>query len=130
MVCRARSLFRCPVSVATFGVLLSALLVTACSGDPSGADPKSARKSAGVPVTVSTVAEQAVPLQLRAIGNVQAYSAVTVRAQINGELFRIHFQEGQDVKKGDLLFTIDPRPFEATLAQLQANVERDTAQAQ
>src|SRR5262249_14043925 len=59
------------------------------------------------------------------IGTVEANAIVLVRAQVGGELMRIHFKEGQDVKKGDLLFTIDPRPFQAALAQAQANLARD-----
>ena len=81
-----------------------------------------------VPVTVATVTPKTIPIQLRAIGNVQAYSTVIVKSKVGGELIRVHFKEGQDVRKGDLLFTIDPRPFEATLKQAEANLERDTAQ--
>ncbi|HLJ75559.1 MAG TPA: efflux RND transporter periplasmic adaptor subunit [Thermoanaerobaculia bacterium] len=68
-----------------------------------------------------------VPLQIRAIGSVQPVSTVSVRAQVNGELTRVWFREGEDVRKGQMLFTIDPRPYEAALQQAQANLARDEA---
>jgi membrane fusion protein, multidrug efflux system len=81
-----------------------------------------------VPVVVATAVQKAVPLQLRAVGNVEAYATVSVKSQVTGVLNQAHFKEGQDVKKGQLLFTIDPRPFEAALRQAEANLARDTAQ--
>ena len=81
-----------------------------------------------VPVTADTVIQKTVPVQIRAIGNIEAYSTVSVKSQIDGVLTRVHFREGQDVKKGDLLFTIDPRPYEAALRQAEANLAKDTAQ--
>lgn len=80
-----------------------------------------------IPVTVTGVVQKSVPLQVAAIGAVEAYSTVSVRAQITGTLTRVHFKEGQDVKRGELLFTIDPRPFEATLRQAEATLARDSA---
>ena len=85
-------------------------------------------KMQAVPVTADTVVQKAVPVQVRAIGNVEAYSTVAVKSQIGGQLVRVHFKEGQDVQKGDLLFTIDPRPYEAALKQAEANLAKDTAQ--
>jgi multidrug efflux system membrane fusion protein len=81
-----------------------------------------------VPVTVATATERDIPIQLRVIGNVEAYSSIPVKAQIAGELVRIHFTEGQDVKKGDLLFEIDRRPYDQALSQAEANLNRDIAQ--
>jgi len=81
-----------------------------------------------VPVTADTVIQKTVPVQIRAIGNIEAYSTVSVKSQIDGVLTRVHFKEGQDVRKGDLLFTIDPRPYEAALKQAEANLAKDTAQ--
>src|SRR5262249_45147696 len=75
------------------------------------------------------VEQKAAPLLVQAIGTVEASSVVSVRAQVGGELLRVHIQEGQDVHKGDILFTIDPRPFEAALAQAQANLAPDVGQA-
>jgi multidrug efflux system membrane fusion protein len=88
------------------------------------------RAPAAVPVTVATVVQKTVPIQVRAIGNVEAYSSVSIKAQISGELTAVHFREGEDVHKGQLLFTIDPRPFEAALQQAQANLARDKANAE
>jgi multidrug efflux system membrane fusion protein len=78
---------------------------------------------------VAHVARKAVPLEVRVIGTVEASSNVAVRAQITGELTSVHFNEGDDVRKGDVLFTIDKRPLEAALKQAEANLERDLAQA-
>lgn len=80
-----------------------------------------------VPVVVAMVSQRDVPINVDVIGNVEAYSTITVKAQVGGELTKISFREGDFVKKGDLLFSIDARPFEAALSQAQANLARDTA---
>lgn len=82
-----------------------------------------------VPVTVTAAAQKDVPIQLRVIGNVEPYSTVSVKPQVEGQLAKIHFQEGDHVTAGDLLFTIDPRPFQAALRQAEANLARDMAEA-
>jgi multidrug efflux system membrane fusion protein len=82
-----------------------------------------------VPVTVGTAARQDVPLEVRAIGHVEPYSTVALKARVGGEVTRVGFKDGQNVKKGDVLFQIDPRPYEATLAQARAQLERDRAVA-
>lgn len=82
-----------------------------------------------VPVTVDKAVKKPVPVQIRAIGNVEAYSTVSIKSRVGGELADVHFREGQDVAKGDLLFTIDPKPFETALNAAQANLSRDTALA-
>jgi multidrug efflux system membrane fusion protein len=86
------------------------------------------RAREAVPVLVVTAVQKAIPVQLRAVGNVEAYTTVSVKSQVTGVLNQAHFKEGQDVKKGQLLFTIDPRPFEAALKQAEANLARDSAQ--
>ncbi len=83
-----------------------------------------------VPVTVARVLAKTVPVEVRAIGNVQAYSTVAIKAQVSGQLMAVHFSEGQDVKQGDLLFAIDRRPFEVALQQAEANLARDEARAE
>ncbi len=100
------------------------LFFPACSKESS----KQPQAYPPVPVTVAAVAVKSVPLQIRAIGNVETYSTVGVKSQIGGLLVRVHFKEGQDVKKGDLLFTIDPRPYETALRQTEANLAKDNAQ--
>jgi multidrug efflux system membrane fusion protein len=100
------------------------VLLAACSSGTKGED--SPQKT--VPVTVGSVIQKDAPLQLRAIGTVEAYSVVTIKSQVGGELNRVYFTEGQDVTKGDLLFTIDPRPFEAALKEAEAKLEKDLAQ--
>jgi multidrug efflux system membrane fusion protein len=82
-----------------------------------------------VPVATGAVEEKAIPLQIGVIGTVEAYSTVAVRAQITGALTSARFKEGDDVKKGQVLFTLDRRPLEAALEQARANLQRDTAQA-
>jgi multidrug efflux system membrane fusion protein len=82
----------------------------------------------GVPVTVATAVQKTVPIQLRVIGNVEAYASITVKAQVAGELVRVPFTEGQEVRKGDLLFEIDRRSYEQALHQTEANLNRDIAQ--
>jgi membrane fusion protein, multidrug efflux system len=115
------------------------LLLAACSDNASG---KARVQLPPVPVTVGEVLEKTIPVQLTAVGNAQAYTTVGVKSQINGQLVEVRFKEGQEVHTGDLLFVIDPRPFEAALRQAeaafgqrqaevrqaQAAVERDSAQ--
>lgn len=106
--------------------LIGLFLSPACS--TRSVTPQAARIDP-VPVTVATVIQETVPVEHEAIGNVEAYSTVAVKSQVEGQVERVHFREGQDVKKGDLLFTIDPRPFEASLKQAEANLAKDMAEA-
>ncbi|MFI5338982.1 MAG: efflux RND transporter periplasmic adaptor subunit [Candidatus Methylomirabilales bacterium] len=79
-------------------------------------------------MTIDTAVSKSVPVQIRVVGTVQAYASVTLKSQLDGEVARIHIVEGQEVKQGDLLFTLDQRPLEAALHQAEANLGRDTAQ--
>jgi multidrug efflux system membrane fusion protein len=79
------------------------------------------------PVVTAKVSEKDVPVDIAAIGNVEAYASISVRAQVTGQLMEIHFQEGDSVRQGQPLFTLDRRPFEAALAQADANLTRDKA---
>src|SRR3954454_1318975 len=79
------------------------------------------------PVVTAKASEKDVPVDLAAIGNVEAYASISIRSQITGQLQEVAFHEGDVVKQGDLLFTIDKRPFEAALAQADANLTRDRA---
>ena len=82
-----------------------------------------------VPVLAAAVEQKDMPVDVQAIGAVEALSTVSVKTQITGELTGVFFKEGQDVKKGDLIFTLDKRPFEAEIKRQEANLQRDTAQA-
>jgi multidrug efflux system membrane fusion protein len=82
----------------------------------------------GVPVTAGTVAAQDVPVFLHGIGTVQAYNMVAIKSRVDGQIVKVDFKEGQDIKTGDPLFQIDPRPFQAALEQAQAAKQKDEAQ--
>ncbi len=88
---------------------------------------KAAKGPAAVPVTVALVAQETVPARLQAIGNVEAYLTVAVKARVDGQIVAVNFREGQALKKGEVLFRIDPRPYEAALRQAEANALRDRA---
>ncbi len=105
-----------------FPALVLALVVSGCGGSSTtqrGAQP--------VPVTVAMVDQKTMPITIRAIGNVEAIETVAMKARIGGELLRIPFREGDTVRRGDVLFVIDPRPYESALAQAKAMLARDQA---
>jgi multidrug efflux system membrane fusion protein len=112
------------------GLILAIVLVATAACSEGKVESKTPPRRAAIPVAVAAVEQKAVPLLVQAIGSVEAYSVVSIRAQVGGELMRVHIKEGQDVKKGDLLFTIDPRVYEAALAQAQATLARDRGQVQ
>ena len=80
-----------------------------------------------VPVSVATAAQESFPIEVRAVGTAEASAVIQVRSQISGELIRVGFNEGADVQQGDLLFEIDPRPYEDALRLAEAALQRDTA---
>jgi multidrug efflux system membrane fusion protein len=108
------------------GILMAGLLVSLITGCSDKKTEQSGPPPA--PVAVETVSRKSVPVQLRTMGNVEAFTTVGIKARIDGVINRVHFTEGQDVQKGALLFTIDPRPFEAALKQAEATLARDRAQ--
>ena len=81
-----------------------------------------------VPVTPGTAETRDMPVYVRGIGSVQAFNTVTVKSRVDGQIVKVDFTEGQEVKTGDPLFEIDPRPFQAALAQANAAKEKDQAQ--
>jgi multidrug efflux system membrane fusion protein len=101
---------------------LTLVLLAACAGEK--AKPADER----IPVTVATAQQKNMPVEIHAIGNVQPLQTVAIRALVGGQLTRVWFREGDEVRRGQTLFTIDPRPFQAALAQAQANLARDQAQ--
>lgn len=92
---------------------------------------KEARNAAKGPpavmVAVATVTQESVPVRVQAIGNVEPYLTVAVKARVDGQILAVNFREGQQLAKGEVLFRIDPRPFEAALRQAEANALRDRA---
>jgi membrane fusion protein, multidrug efflux system len=111
------------------------LVLVACSSTP-GSDPaagggrggRGGRGAGGpVPVVTTTVQQKAMAVTLPAVGTVEAITTVQIRAQVTGQLSAIHFGEGQEVQKGQRLFTLDARPFQSALLQAQAVLARDTA---
>src|SRR5438309_3047499 len=121
---KSKFLFGSEPALLTAFFLTLLLAATGCSKQQAAPAPR----PTAIPVVVAKVTQRAMPVQLTAIGNVGAYS-VSVRAQVAGELLEVHFTEGDFVHKGQLLFTIDPRPYEAALAQRQATLMRDQAVA-
>jgi multidrug efflux system membrane fusion protein len=101
-----------------------ALLLAGCGKDQ--AKPTSGFPP--VPVSVAVAAQEAVPVQIRAIGTVEPSSTVQIKSQVAGLLLSVHFSEGSEVSKGDLLFEIDPLPYRDALAQAEAAVAKDRAQ--
>src|SRR5690349_20984993 len=88
---------------------------------------KAAKGPPAVAVTVAAAAQESVPIRVQAIGNVEPYLTVAVKARVDGQIIAVNFREGEEVHKGDVLFRIDPRPYEAALRQAEANALRDRA---
>jgi membrane fusion protein, multidrug efflux system len=80
------------------------------------------------PVTVARIAVKTIPIEIQSVGTVEAFSSIVVRSMVAGQLIQVHFREGQDVRKGDVLFTVDPRPYRSALTQAEANLARERAQ--
>ncbi len=114
------------------GVLLVAVaaagLAAYFSTDSRAREARKAPKGApAVPVTIARVAQETVPVRLAAIGNVEPYLTVALKARVDGQIVAVNFREGQAVRKGEVLFRIDPRPYQAALRQAEANALRDRA---
>src|SRR5579862_1464428 len=105
-------------------ILLGISLLPGCGSKNAAPPPPPVR-----PVSVAKAEAHDVPLYLEEIGNCTAYEAVIIQPQVSGRITEIHFTEGAEVKKGDRLFTIDPRLFQATLDQALATLEQDEAKA-
>jgi multidrug efflux system membrane fusion protein len=107
-------------------LLAGSVFLCACKQNQQGKGPGMAGLPV-VPVSVAKVTQESVPTEIRVVGTVDASAIVQVKSQIAGELVSVHFTEGQNVAKGELLFEIDPRPYQDALRQAQAAVERDQA---
>jgi multidrug efflux system membrane fusion protein len=121
MVSPTRALVRSRSSAVTPLAALAAAVFVACGGS------QQARVQPPVPVTVAKVEQRTMPVLLRAIGHIEPISTVGVKARIGGELQKVWFTEGQVVRAGATLFTIDARPYEAALRQAEAQLAKDTA---
>jgi membrane fusion protein, multidrug efflux system len=112
--------------VAVAVVLLAAASYIVVRGVPGSraAEPKGPPP---VPVTTAAVTAKSVPVRIYAIGNVEPYTTVAVKARVDGQIVGVRFKEGDEVRQGAVLFEIDARPFEASLKQSQANLLKDKA---
>jgi multidrug efflux system membrane fusion protein len=109
------------------GVVALAASFIGCPGENAGtSDAKKAAPPA--PVSVAQAERKPMPVEIRAIGNVEAFSTVNVRSQVEGQLIEVRFREGQEVRKGAPLFKVDPRSYHGTLNRALADLARDTAQ--
>jgi multidrug efflux system membrane fusion protein len=103
------------------------LALAGCQGSASPKDKQDPTARA-VPVAVFTAVRQDMPVYLTGLGTVTAFNTVSVKSRVDGQLMQVNFREGQQVKKGDLLVLIDPRPYQVQLAQAQAQLYKDQAQ--
>lgn len=121
-----------PFNLVAGALVAAAMLALAACGEkqqaPAGSGAAAQRPAA--PVIVATAAQRDIPVETTAIGNVEAYQTVQVRSMVSGQIEGVHFKEGQDVSKGQLLFTLDKRPFQAALEQAIGQLKRDQATAQ
>ena len=108
-----------PAALTALGALASG-----CTKQQAAPQPRAA-----IPVVVGTVKIKAMPVEVIAIGHVEPVSTVSIEAQVPGQLLDVHFKEGDFVRKGQLLLTLDPRPYEAALSQAKAALARDKATA-
>ncbi len=106
---------------------LAVLLGSGCTGNAAGGG---AGGRPPAPVVVASVEQRDIPLQIAAIGNVEAYQTVQIRSQVNGQIQKIFFKEGEDVREGQLLFQLDKRPFQADLEKAISQMKHDQAQAE
>src|ERR1700674_5802365 len=114
--------------------LLPEMVGEGCNKSDVSADAPAGKKGRGrggdggpVPVMVGKVVQKSVPIEVGAVGNVEAYSTISVVPQVGGQLTEVYFHEGDYVAQGAKLFMIDPRPLEGMVAQAEANLARDTA---
>jgi membrane fusion protein, multidrug efflux system len=116
------------IGAATVLIVAAALVILWHRFGGNGPQATAQMPAPAVPVTAGTVTAQDVPVYLQGIGTVQAYNMVTVKTRVDGQIVRVDFKEGQEVKEGDPLFQIDPRPYQAALEQAQAAKQKDEAQ--
>jgi membrane fusion protein, multidrug efflux system len=116
------------VALLGLGVTLAICAVLAGCSSHQTKSAKAGGPPPAVPVGVATVKQGDFDVYLTGLGNVQAFNTVSLKTRIDGQIMQVNFREGQDVKAGELLILIDPRPYEVALAQAQANLQKDEAQ--
>src|ERR1700687_2415663 len=112
---------------------LTAVLIFVLSGCGNKEQVQGAGGSGGrppAPVVVASVEQRDIPVQIQAIGNVEAYQTVQIRSQVNGQIQKIFFKEGEDVREGQPLFQLHKRPFHADLEKAMGQMKHDQAQAE
>jgi len=119
-----RVLFASALAIAVAGVALAGYYTRDFRAKEAS---KASKGPPAVPVTVAAAAQESVPIRVTAIGNVEPFLTVALKARVDGQIVDVNFREGQPVKKGEVLFRIDPRPYEAVLRQAEANALRDRA---
>ncbi len=118
-----------PTAMLFILLILLSLIFGGCSDLQNGKNKAEERpKKRAVPVLVGTSEKRTIPVEIQAIGTVEPFATVAIKSQLTGTLKSVHFKEGDEVNKGELLFTIDPRPFIAQLNQAQGNLARDRAE--
>jgi multidrug efflux system membrane fusion protein len=115
------------VIAAGLGSLAAASALTVWLGSGGAAAAPNDATPPSVPVTAEKAATRDMPVYVRGIGTVQAFNSVSIKSRVDGQIVKVDFKEGQEVKAGDLLFEIDPRPFQAAMAQAQASKQKDEA---
>ena len=118
------------VGAAAILLAAAALLVWWHTPGANGPDATAQTSAPAVPVTAGTVVARDMPVFLHGIGTVQAYNTVAIKTRVDGQIVKALFKEGQEVKQGDPLFQIDPRPYQAAFEQAQAAKQKDEAQLQ
>jgi len=103
-------------------------VLASCSSQSATKSAKANAPPPAVPVGVATVKQGDFNVYITGLGSVQAFNTVSLKTRIDGQIMQVNFREGQDVKAGDLLLVIDPRPYQVALAQAQANLQKDEAQ--
>jgi multidrug efflux system membrane fusion protein len=116
------------IGAAAIVIVAAILVIWWHSFGSDGAQATAQTPAPAIPVTAGTVAAQDVPVYLQGIGTVQAYNMVAIKTRVDGPIVKVSFKEGQEVKEGDPLFQIDPRPYQASLEQAQAAKQKDEAQ--
>ena len=118
-----------PLRLSLFSLACLLLLFSAgCSGNKEKEAKSGQKKKAAVMASVAASVKKTLPLEVAATGHIEALATVEVRSQVTGTIKTVHFKEGDEVKAGELLFTIDPRPFAANLAKAEAGLAKDKAE--